>query len=209
MAKKAQQAEKKDVTYWLYDANYVSKQWHYCFAMHRILLPWDIKGGFEKYKSQDAIAKRLGKAFNQQDKPYYEESLAIWNFIHCMKKGDVVFAKDGENKIVGCGIVTGDYEFVTRAKNHKSQRSVKWESIGEWTLDLPKRNSVLLNLMEYPKIIDNLSEFDKSILEIQPSRWMVLIDDGVSEFRTIQEGNTSRIPLYQSLIHISEPTRRS
>lgn len=205
MAKKEQKGEKKDMTYWLYDVNYVSKQWHYCQSMNQILLSWDALGDYRKYENLNAVAEGLRKVYNRPDKSYYGESLAIWNFYHNMKIGDVVFAKDGEDVIVARGVVAGNYKYDPEASNHRNQRAVEWERIGECKLPLPKDGNILINITGYPDIIKSLNkQLDKLNSGTDVRFWIGIIDSEVSKFRGLNKVETLEVPLYHSEIQIGD-----
>ena len=87
-------------------------------------------------------------------------SLAIWQMLHEMKEGDVIFAKQGRHKIIGRGIVTSDYEFVDddSAEGYSHQRKVKWTHKGEWAY--PQENApmkTLTDITAYTGIVESLN----------------------------------------------------
>ena len=51
-------------------------------------------------------------------------ALTCWNFANVMKVGDIVFAKQGKRKVVGYGVVSGDYLFDDKRQSFKSTRRV-------------------------------------------------------------------------------------
>ena len=61
---------------------------------------WDEIGDLLQYSSKDemqkAMKERIGPNFS-----FRNSALATWQFVHEMKPGDIVFAKKGQNQIVG------------------------------------------------------------------------------------------------------------
>ena len=62
------------------------------------------------------------------------DSKAVWEFLHDVQIGDVVYVKKGTKRIVGRGIVTSDYYFDNSSNSYKHRRTVDWTNKGEWDL---------------------------------------------------------------------------
>lgn len=159
----------KWVTYWLYDASYYSDQWRNCRAYNCITLAWEWLGNYSSYKTQKDIAKKLTQL--NPYKSHSDEAEVIWHFTHTMKKGDIVFAKDGEDRIVGYGVVTSGYEFTPGSKNYQNQRKVEWKGIGEWKIKLSIQNSILINLTGYFGVVRDIKAIinNKSLVHELPN----------------------------------------
>ena len=186
-----------NVSYWLYDTQYISDQWNWCRATNHIVSFWDALGDYKKFKNQNSIATNLKKIFGQE-KSFYEDALTIWNFAKIMKEGDIVIATKGNNTIVALGRVIGKYEYKSNSHSFNNRRSVKWEKTGEWIFNLPKNNSLLFNLNFHPETIAGL----ENIIENKPTKqslnkWIILIDKDIINFKTLNIGDELRISLNQ------------
>lgn len=144
------------INYWLYDANWVSNIWPYCNEYNCISLPWDRIGDYNKCKSQADVVEKFRRATGQENKGFYSESVAIWNFLHNMKEGDVVFVTCAKNTIVARGIVTGACKFNKSIANHQNQREVRWEVVGKWKVRLHASSDVLQFLNDMPNLVSIL-----------------------------------------------------
>ena len=54
-------------------------------------------------------------------------SLAVWQFGHEMKRGDILIAKKGRNVILGWGTVTGEYAYDPHRPEYRSIRNAEWQ----------------------------------------------------------------------------------
>lgn len=190
-----EQNSNANVTYWLYDTQYISKQWNWCRASKHIVSFWDALGDYRKYKDQDSIANSLKKIFGQ-DKSYHEDALTIWNFAHTMKPGDIVFATEGSNTVVARGYVIGDYEYQKNTHSYQNQRCVKWEVTGEWIFNLPKIHSLLFNLNQLPETIAELENvIGNNKTGNSSDKWIVLIDKDVKSSQLLNIGDVLSLSL--------------
>ncbi len=89
--------------------------------------------------SHDTLGK---EALRELMRPYYPTDPAtlgrqlqqIFNFRHWIKEGDVVLAADGM-KILGIGVVTAGYHFEPSLAAMPHRVSVRWQHLGEWSMD--------------------------------------------------------------------------
>jgi 5-methylcytosine-specific restriction protein B len=64
-----------------------------------------------------------------------------------------VYAKAGVKRIVGRGVVTGDYYFDNRVSEYKHRHTVDWTSKGSWDLREQVAQKTLTNFNDYPDFI--------------------------------------------------------
>ena len=57
---------------------------------------------------------------------------SIGHFMHSIADGDVIYARQGVQTIVGRGVVTGDYQYSDSASTVHNLRRVSWTHRGEW-----------------------------------------------------------------------------
>ena len=51
----------------------------------------------------------LRDVYEKPDASFMNDGLAIWEFVHAVQPGDVIFVKSGISKIIGRGIVKSEY----------------------------------------------------------------------------------------------------
>ena len=73
-------------------------------------LAWEEAGDLSAYASKEEIRLALVDSSNGTTNPR-NDAYALWQFANTLKPGDVVFVKGGRGKILGRGLVTGDYEY--------------------------------------------------------------------------------------------------
>ncbi len=122
---------------WIYSPGEGARKWTECQDKNMMFLGWDDMEDFNTYKSRQEIVENLRSVYGNAENSYTNDSLAIWQFSHEMKPGDIVYAKKGMSIIVGRGIVKGDYAYKADRYEYKNCRSVEWTNIGEW--EYPKK----------------------------------------------------------------------
>ena len=58
----------------------------------------------------------------------------LWNSVHEMAPGDTVYVKQGRNRVLGMGRITGEYEYDEARVDYRNVRRVAWVARGNWTL---------------------------------------------------------------------------
>ena len=96
--------------YWIYSPGYQSEMWEDYYDKGIMALGWDELGDFSSYQNNKEIQESLMQLYGSQSS-YRNIAQAINKFVNEMKIGDVVFAKKGDSKVLGRGIVTGEYEY--------------------------------------------------------------------------------------------------
>ena len=81
-------------------------------------------GNLSKYRSKDAIRSALIESGAGENRS--QSTLALWEFAHKMKIGDILLAKKGTTAILGWGKVTGDYTYEPERVEYRHLRKVEW-----------------------------------------------------------------------------------
>ena len=117
--------------YWIYAPGENAFKWDFCHEKGLVCIGWGDMGDVSQIASRDEIRQKMVEVYGE-DKSYTNSSLAIWEFSHVMKPGDVIYAKRGLTKIIGRGVVTGDYCFDNTLDEYNHVRSIKWTHKGLW-----------------------------------------------------------------------------
>jgi 5-methylcytosine-specific restriction enzyme B len=119
---------------------------------------WENLTDLREYQDKEGIRKKLQES--EGDSSKVNDTLACWQFAHVMRPGDILFAKKGLKKVVGYGIVTGDYEYDPSRGWYKHMRSVQWLADGVWHLpageQLPAKT--LTNVTKDQNLVDTLTK---------------------------------------------------
>lgn len=128
-------ADVETVHYWLYAPGEGAFMWEDFYAAGIRGLGWAELGDLNTYASKDEMTQKL-RDIHGGDPSYKNSAHAVWQFVHDIKPGDVIFAKRGRSEIPGLGVVESDYEY---DDNHDGKypniRRVKWTHKGRWQSD--------------------------------------------------------------------------
>lgn len=92
---------------------------------------WPQLGNLSAYADRDAVARALN-VHNPDVMNPVNDALACWQFVHTVQPGDIIIAKTGRKRVLGWGVVTGDYEHVDDLEDFRNRRAVDWRASGEW-----------------------------------------------------------------------------
>ena len=143
-----QPSEKK---YWLYAPGEGASKWNLCQQDNIICIGWDDMEDLGQYDSLDSVRDHLRDVYEKPDASFMNDGLAIWEFVHAVQPGDVIFVKSGISKIIGRGIVKSEYIYDESYEDFRNIHKVEWTNIGMW--EAP-HNSVLKTLTDITKYSD-------------------------------------------------------
>lgn len=143
----------KGPKYWLFSPGENAYKWDWCITEGMMCIGWDEMGDLNKYKTRSEITTKLKEVYGNQDSSYKNDSLALWNYIHEMKPGDIVYAKKGQSQLVGRGIINDDYKYDESLQDFKHLRKVEWTHVGEWSSVGKLALKTLTELTDYPDYI--------------------------------------------------------
>lgn len=195
--------ESEEVRYWLYAPGEGASQWQRCLDTSTMCLGWDDLGDFNQYESREEVRDKLREIYDKPHASFKNDSLAVWRFLSELQTGDVIFAKKGLGKIVGRGVVTGEYEYDASMPSFRNVRKVKWDSAGEWDMHSQLVQKTLTDITDYPdlireisKAIDNREETRYWWLVANPKYWSfhdIPVGDSVEYTIKNSNGNKRRI----------------
>lgn len=144
---------------WLFAPGENACMWDECKESQTMRLGWDLIGDISEFKSKEDLTKALQGAYNKEDASFKNDSLALWQFVHEVHEGDIVYAKKGINTIIGRGVVEGDYYYDEALSTYRHIRKVKWTHIGDWDYSIHKLVlKTLTDITKYPEFVNNLND---------------------------------------------------
>lgn len=144
---------------WLFAPGENACMWDECKDSQTMCLGWDLIGDLSEFNNKEELTKALQVAYQKEDASFKNDSLALWQFVHDIHPGDIVYAKKGINKIIGRGVVESDYYYDGALSTYRHIRKVKWTHYGDW--DYPAHKLVLKTLTgisKYPDFVRNLND---------------------------------------------------
>lgn len=124
---------------------------------------WDSLGDYSAW-TREQLNERLRAGRPDGTEPI-NDSLACWQFAHDMAPGDVVFAKRGQNEIIGRGVIDSDYMYDPNRAEYKHVRRVRWDRIGSWQLPGDQRIPIktLTDITRYSALVAVLDSFGAGV----------------------------------------------
>ena len=158
------------IKHWVISAGEKGRLWSDMREQGIIAIGWDSLGDLTQYPSRDrirdALILSLGGKTNRTN-----DSLALWEFVHEMNIGDIVYAKGGANHIYARGVVKSGYYHDPERDEYHNCRKVEWQDTNE--VDLPDSSRVpikaLTNVDGHHKFLEFIESFyEESIVEPDP-----------------------------------------
>lgn len=182
---------------WLFAPGENACMWNECKESQTMRLGWDPIGDLTEFSNRKELTKALQIAYEKEDASFKNDSLALWEFVREVHEGDIVYVKKGINKIIGRGVVEGDYCYNENLSTYRHTRKVNWTHYGEW--DYPSHKLVLKTLTDitkYPDFVKNLNNIVVEGKQITPSLetttkqyWWLVASPDVWKFSDINVGD--------------------
>lgn len=146
-------ADVETVHYWLYAPGEGAALWDDFYKNGIMGLGWHELGDLNAYVSKEEMTEKL-RELRGGDSSYKNSVHAVWQFVHELKAGDIVFAKKGRTEILGRGIVESDYEYDEEHEGeYPNIRHVKWTHKGSWQSDEMFAMKTLTDISNYPDLV--------------------------------------------------------
>lgn len=147
-----------------------------------------------QYDSIDSVRDKLKEIYENPESSFKNDGLAVWEFTHVIKPGDIIYAKSGISKIVGRGIVTSDYIYDESYEDFRNVHKVEWTNIGLW--DAP-HNSVLKTLTDITKYPDYVKDLEALFnASTQKRYWWLVANPKIWSMTDLAVGSTVEYNLY-------------
>jgi 5-methylcytosine-specific restriction protein B len=144
--------------YWLLGTGKDGKLWDSFRDDGAARIGFDPTPDLRQFKSEDDVAEYLRKLHNVESSKK-NDAKGCWQFAHDVRKGDVIFAKQGASRVLGYGIVDGDYYFDGERPRLRHARKVNWLASGDWELPADNRMPIkTLTDISDPALLKTLAE---------------------------------------------------
>jgi 5-methylcytosine-specific restriction protein B len=117
---------------WLVSPGEGARFWEAWRVEGIVAVGWDYLGDLLGYPDRGAVEAHM-RAKRGGDTNPYNDVHACWDFSRTMAPGDIVIAKRGRRRIVGVGVVTGDYTFQSHRTTYQHVRTMEWRHVGDWS----------------------------------------------------------------------------
>lgn len=116
---------------WLYSPGEKASNWDNDRERNTMSIGWSDIEDLRQYKTKTDIQKALQSVYDS-DKEYKSNSKCCYDFVHAIKAGDIVIARNGVMEILGVGVVQSDYMFAPESDEFPNIREVSWYHTGHW-----------------------------------------------------------------------------
>lgn len=158
--------EVSSLHYWIYAPGDNACKWDEFYEAGIMAIGWGEIGDLSEFTSKDEMKQKMKECYGQEYS-YKNDAHATWQFIHEMKKGDIVFVKKGMYQIIGRGIVTSDYEYdAEMADAYNNVRSVEWTHKGEWEHPGQAVMKTLTDITSYTEYVEKLNSLFSEELSV-------------------------------------------
>lgn len=149
-------ADVETVHYWLYAPGEGASMWDDFYENGIMGLGWYELGDLNTYTTKEEMKEKMKEIYGGESS--YKNSVhAVWQFVHDLKPGDIVFAKKGRSEILGRGVVESDYEY---DEDHEGEypniRRVKWIQKGNWQSEGMLVMKTLTDVTDYPDFVGKI-----------------------------------------------------
>lgn len=142
--------------YWAYAPGDQACAWDECKEQNIMVLGWDDVGELSSYPDKDSIRQAIQEAYGGGGS-HKNDVLALWQFLHELKAGDVVYARKGVTTVIGRGIVQDDdYYYDDTREHYKNVRRILWTHDGEWEYPGSAAQKTLTNITRYTDVVEEL-----------------------------------------------------
>lgn len=148
------------IRYWIYSPGDNACKWDEFYAAGIMGLGWSGIGDLSGFDSKDAMKKKMKETYGDQYS-YKNAAHATWQFANEIKPGDIIFVKKGMHKIIGRGIVAGEYQYRPDLEDEEYEyghiRPVDWTHKGEWDHPGQAVMKALTDITPYTDYVEKLN----------------------------------------------------
>lgn len=184
---------------WLFAPGENACIWEDCMKSSTIRIGWDMVGDLSAFDKKEEITSLLQSIEGKTDASFKNDSLALWQFAHEMKTGDVVYVKTGKGILLGKGFIKGDYRFEDTLQNYPHVRQVEWLHTGSWSYVKKFPMKTLTDISSYTDLIQDLESLIGTKEKYNTTKrqyWWLIADPKVWKFTDISVGEVVNYTLY-------------
>ena len=149
------------VRYWIYSPGDNACMWDVFYAGGIMGIGWGGIGDLSSFDNKEAMKQKMKETYGSQYS-YKNAAHATWQFVNDLKPGDIVFVKKGLHKIIGRGVVVGDYQYrpdliIDDENDYGHICTVNWTHKGEWEHPGQAVMKALTDITPYTDYVEKLN----------------------------------------------------
>ena len=146
-----EKAKKHELQHWLYTPGEGAARWDEFRTAGIMALNWDRVGDLASFPDKESLLDALYTHYGDWGGRPRKAADSVWDYIHAMKPGDIVYVRRSFNEIVGRGVVRSDYRYDEDRSSFRAVRDVEWTHVGSWPLEQRIGRLMLQRLTENTK----------------------------------------------------------
>ena len=147
----SKQAKKHELQHWLYTPGEGAARWEEFRTAGIMALNWDRVGDLASFPDKESLLDALYTHYGDWGGRPRKAADSVWDYIHAMKPGAIVYVRRSFNEIVGRGVVRSDYRYDEDRSSFRAVRDVEWTHVGSWPLEQRIGRLMLQRLTENTK----------------------------------------------------------
>ncbi len=155
--------EGEAVQHWVIAPGEKARFWPRFLKEGTIRIGWGKLGDLSMYPSREKVQEALVEIYGGDTNPR-NNALCLWQFSRSIRPGDIVYAKQGMNKVLGWGVVRSGYRFDGNCGEFGNVRDIDWKDTREVKCRVPLKT--LTKVDRHPRFL----EFVKSFYGDKPER---------------------------------------
>lgn len=163
------QDDDSSVKYWIYGPGDKTTNWESDYSDGVIAIRWPEIGDLSVYSSKEEMKESFKSIDDRWS--YMNTAHATWQFANEMQVGDIIFVKKGQDKIIGRGVVEGEYQYCPDRGEFCHVRKVNWTHKGEWIHPGKAVSKTLTDITSYTDYVKQLlALFGEDMEEIEEEK---------------------------------------
>ncbi len=160
--KQKDEEDETDTNYWTIATEKEGMLWENFHKKTQVTIGWNEMGDLSSLDTREKVTKRYKEVYPSEKEPKNND-LALFEFSHVIKKGDIVFARKGSKTLLGIGEVVSDYKFEPSNGFHAHLLKVKWIEVGNWQIGEKEFTmKALTNITKDTDFVQSLLSLPKS-----------------------------------------------
>ena len=146
--------------YWIYSPGDNACKWDEFYKAGIMGIGWSGIGDLSAFDSKDAMKKKMKETYGDEYS-YKNAAHATWQFANEIKPGDIIFVKKGMYKVIGRGVVIGEYQYRPDLQDENNDychiRAIDWTHNGEWEHPGQAVMKTLTDITSYTDYVEKLN----------------------------------------------------
>lgn len=198
--------DSEEIRYWIYQPGVKGVMWNDFYKNGIMAIGWPKLEDLSNYDSRDKMKQKLLAVYPElyaKDSNPKNDSLAVWEFSHILKPGDIVFVKSGIKELLGWGIVESDYVYNSEEEEYRNIRKVNWKANGSWTFPNKLPIKALTDTTYYDDQLSMFNDiFPEAFVDTVPKPtvsvcyWWLNASPKIWSFSSLAVGDTQAYTIY-------------